>query len=173
MKLLIQLAQMLFDLQNYYDAIAILSGLDSNSIWRINQHFERLDQGSKETLNDLRDFFDIMHSYQPLREKMETAIRTETPVLPDFGRLLSNLFQYYDATVTFVGGLINVRKCKGVYKMITRIEECGRGRFAFLPIEQVQTKIDQLEDLDEERLIAMSYEIEREDGTLLDEEDQF
>jgi hypothetical protein len=65
--------------------------------------------------------------------------------------------------------LINVRKCKGVYKMITRIEEFCRGRYTFLPIDQVQAKIDLLEDLDEDMLQSMSYEVEKEDGTLLDE----
>jgi hypothetical protein len=54
--------------------------------------------------------------------------------------------------------------------MITRIEEFCRGRFAFLSIDQIQAKIDQLEDLDEDTLIAMSFEIEKDDGTLLDEQ---
>jgi hypothetical protein len=108
-------------------------------------------------------------NFKELRAKYEAALRTESPVLPFIGVFLSDLFKYYDATQTFVGGLINVRKCKGVYRMITKIEEFCRGRFMFLPIDQVQTKIDQLEDMDEDKLIAMSYEVEKEDGTVLDE----
>jgi hypothetical protein len=169
MNLLVQLAQKLFDLQNYYDGMAVLSGFDSNSMFRLNGHVERLDQTSKDVLNNLREICVPAANFKELRSRYEQALRTESPVLPYIGVFLSDLFKYYDATQTFVNGLINVRKCKGVYKMITRIEEFCRGRFAFLPIDQVQVKIDQLEDLDEDKLIAMSYEVEKEDGTLLDE----
>jgi hypothetical protein len=53
--------------------------------------------------------------------------------------------------------------------MISKIEEFMRGKFHFLMIDQVQTKIDQFVDQDEDNLMAMSLEIEREDGTFLDE----
>jgi hypothetical protein len=166
MKLLIDLAQMLFNLQNYYDGMAVLSGFDSNSMFRLNQHVERLGPVAKETLETLRALCLPDANFKELRLRYEAALRTESPVLPYIGVLLSDLFKYYDATQTFVNGLINVRKCKGVYKMITRIEEFCRGKFAFLPIYQVQAKIDQLEDIDEDKLLEMSYKIEKEDGTL-------
>lgn len=169
MTLLLQLAQMLFDLQNYYDGMAVLSGFDSNSMFRLKIHLERLDQTSKDALNNLRELCVPTANFKNLRASYESALRKEAPVLPYIGVLLSDLFKYYDATQTFVNGLINVRKCKGVYKMITRIEEFSRGRFLFLPIDQVQAKIEQLEDLDEDKLIALSYEVEKDDGTLLDE----
>jgi hypothetical protein len=169
MKLLLQLADRLFAIQNYHDGMAVLSGFDSNSMFRLNQHIERLDQASKDILTTLRELCVPAASFKHPRTMYETALRTGTPVLPYIGVFLSDLFKYYDATQTFVNGLINVRKCKGVYKLITRIEEFCRGRFAYLPIDQIQTKIDQLEDLDEEILLAMSNEVEKEDGTLLDE----
>jgi hypothetical protein len=149
MKLLIELAQILFNLQNYYDGMAVLSGFDSNS----------KAQWTTQCLPD--------GNFKELRTRYEAALRTESPVPPHIGVLLSDLFKYYDATQTFVNGLINVRKCKGVYKMITRIEEFSRGKFTFLPIYQVQEKIGELEDLDEDTLMAKSFEVEKEDGTLL------
>jgi hypothetical protein len=168
MKLLVELAQLLFNAHNYYDGMAVLSGFDSNSMFRLNQHVERLDQQSKDTLTTLRELCVPAANFKELRTRYEQALRTESPVLPYIGVFLSDLFKYYDATQTFVNGLINVRKCKGVYKMITRIEEFCRGRYSYLPIDQVQAKIDQLEDLDEDALIAMSNEAEKDDGTLLD-----
>jgi hypothetical protein len=168
MKLLLQLAQRLFEIQNYYDGMAVLSGFDSNSMFRLKQHVARLGHRSSGILVRLREIGLPDANFKELRIQYETALRTETPVLPYIGVFLSDLFKYYEGTKTFVECLINVRKCKGICKIITRIEEFCRARFAYLAIDQVQAKIDQLEDIDEETLIAMSVAVEKDDGTLLD-----
>lgn len=170
MEQLIELARLLFELRNYYDGMAILSGFDSNSMFRLNQHFERLPAPSRETLTSLRDLCVPTANFKELRTKYEEALHASKPILPYIGVLLSDLFKYYDATQTFVNGLINVRKCKGVYKMIARIEEFCRDKYYFLPIDQVQAKIDALDDMDEDTLLAKSLEVEKEDGSIADDQ---
>jgi hypothetical protein len=169
MEQLIELARMLFELRNYYDGMAVLSGFDSNAMFRLNQHIERLQPASRETLISLRDLCVPTGFFKELRKKYEEALHASKPILPYIGVLLSDLFKTYDATPTFVNGLINVRKCRGVYKMIANIEEFCRDKYYFLPIDQVQAKIDALVDMEEDTLLAKSLEIEKEDGSIPDD----
>jgi hypothetical protein len=170
MDALADLANWLFEKQNFYDGMGVLSGFDANSVFRMNAHMELLKPSTKEMLARLRELTVPAGNFKELRAKYDQALTNSTPAMPYIGVLLSDLFKYYDATQTFVNGLINVRKCKGVYKMIARIEEFCRDKYCFLPIDQVQAKIDALQDYDEDTLMAMSFEIEKEDGTILNED---
>jgi hypothetical protein len=167
---LAELADWLFNQQNFYDGMAVLSGFDANSIFRLNQHVELLKPSTREILGKLRDVSVATGNFKELRQRYDQALTNSTPALPYIGVLLSDLFKYYDAAQTFVNGLINVRKCKGVYKMIAKIEEFCRDKYCFFPIDQVQAKIDALQDYDDDALMAMSFEVEKEDGTILNED---
>jgi hypothetical protein len=52
--------------------------------------------------------------------------------------------------------------------MIARIEEFCRDKYYFLPIDHVQAKID---DMDEDTLLAKSLKVEKEDGSIRDDQD--
>jgi hypothetical protein len=80
---------------------------------------------------------------------------------------LSDLFEYYDATQTFVNRLINVRKTESAYMMISKIEEFMRTKYKFLSIDRIQATIDELRDQDEDDLMSMFLEAEREEGASL------
>ena len=49
--------------------------------------------------------------------------------------------------------------------MISKIEEFTRSRYNFLPIDQVQVKIDDLKSYEEDMLISMSFEVEKDGAT--------
>jgi hypothetical protein len=168
MEKLIDLCQALFSDFNFYDAMGILSGFDANSCFRLNAHVAKLNPAYKEKLDAIRDQCLPTGNFKELRNQYEKALNAAKPVLPYIGVLLSDLFKYYDATQTFVNGLINVRKTRGVYKMIAKIEEFAGTKYAYRPIDQVQQKIDDLGDFDEDDLMKWSMEIEKDDGTLLD-----
>lgn len=165
MEKLIQVADYLFNERNYFDAMGILSGFDSNSLFRCTVHISLLSAKAQDTLEKLRNACNTEGNFKNLRQMYDQATSQNKPALPYIGVLLSDLFKYYDATQTFCDGLINVRKCKGVYKMISKIEEFMRTKYNLLPIDQVQAKIDELKDYEEDTLISMSWEIEPDGAT--------
>ena len=162
MEHLVEVARQLFDNGNYYDAMGIVGGFDGNAMFRCKAHFQMMNPKSQEVLNHLREQCDADGNFKNLRALYEQATTHNKPALPYIGVLLSDLFKYYEATQTFCEKLINVRKCKGVYKMISKIEEFVRSRYNFLAIDQVQVKIDELKSYEEDMLIAMSYEVEKD-----------
>ena len=165
MEQLIEVARLLFDMKNYYDAMAIISSFDSPDIYRLKIHLSLMQQQYQDSLAMMLEQCDTEGNFSKLRKLYDDALNNSKPALPYIGVLLSDLFKYYDATPTFIGGLINVRKFKGVYKMIHKIEEFMRDKFYFLSIDQVQSKIDQFIDYDIDSLNEMSYEIEKDGAT--------
>jgi hypothetical protein len=169
MEQLIQLAQVLFDMRNFLDAMGVISGFEANSVFRLNGHFERLSPSAKEMLNDLKSRCSSEGNFKGMRVQFDQALASGKPVVPYIGMLLSDLFKYYDATQTWVNGLINVRKCKGVYNLMSKIEEFMVKPHDFYGIDQVQTKIENLPDIDEDELMALSQEIEGENGVVVED----
>ena len=168
MEQLIELSDHLFNMRNYYDAMGILSAFESNSIFRLKVHLSQISAASQEKLQNMQQKCVPDGNFAQLRKLYEQATSNTQPVIPYIGVLLSDLFKYYDGTATFVNNLINVRKVKGVYKMINNIEEFMRKKYSFIPIDQVQKKIEELPDIDDDQLYEASCEIEKEGATLAD-----
>ena len=159
----IDVMRRLFDLKNYFDSMAILGGLDSNALFRMKVHFSLLSQQDKETLEKIQKECTPDKAFANLRKLFDQAIESRQPSLPYIGVLLSDLFKFDDATQPFINGLMNIRKVKKVYQMISKIEAFSAIRYPFLPIDQVQTKLDNLdkiENLDEDRLVDLSISCE-------------
>ena len=115
-----------------------------------------------EKLQDLQKKMDVNGNFVALRTLYNKCLNTSQPALPYIGVLLSDLFKYYESTQEYVNKLINIRKFKGVYKMIAKIEEFMRDKYCIYAIDQVQAKIDQFEDQDEDVLYEMSNDVEKE-----------
>jgi hypothetical protein len=169
MEQFVTLAQVLFDMNNYLDSMGVISGFEANSMFRLNSHFERLSPSAKENLNTLKTKCSSENNFKGLRVLFDQALRGGHAVVPYIGVLLSDLFKYYDATQTRVNGLINVRKCRGVYNLMTRIEDFMASRYPFDVIEQIQQKIEDLPDIQEDDLMAMSQRAEGDDGAIPDQ----
>ncbi|KAH0791293.1 RasGEF domain containing protein [Histomonas meleagridis] len=162
MEWFISLAQELFDLNNFYDAMCVLSSFEANSIYRLREHRKLLSPQSQERLQDLQTKMDINGNFVSLRNLYNKCLTSSTPALPYIGVLLSDLFKYYEGTQEYVNKLINIRKFKGVYKMIAKIEEFMRDKYCIYAIDQVQAEIDKFEEQDEDVLYEMSNDVEKE-----------
>ena len=162
MEFFIQLAQELFNLNNFYDGMCVLQSFEQNSIFRLNVHKTLIRQQYQEIYKKLQDLSSLEQNYHQLRNLYKECLSKGKPALPYIGVLLSDLFKYYDGTKTFIDGLINVRKFRRIYQMISGIEEFTRDRYYFYQIEQVQAKIEEIGELDEDVLLERSALIERE-----------
>jgi hypothetical protein len=169
MEKLIQLAQALFEMRDYLDAMAIVSGFDSNSIFRLKQHVERLSKPAKGILSHLKELFSPDNNFKELRKIHEEALTRGEPVIPYIGLLQSDLFKYYEAMSSYINGLINIRKLKGVYQLLLKFEAFMRSQFEFYVVDQIQNKIEELPGYNEDARMAMSFQAENAEGGLLNE----
>lgn len=165
MKYFIELAHHLYQLRNYYDAINVLGGFDSNALYRMPVHFSILPQASKDLLEQLRSDLSTEHRCANIRALQDKGHDDGVPLVPNISIFLGDLFTYDDATVAYVDSLINVRKLKTIYKLITKIEMFQDFSYNLLGVDQVQTKIEQIKMKDEDMLIERSMEVERDGAT--------
>jgi len=161
----IEVARILFEMRNFFDTVGILGGFDSNAIFRLKVHLSLISSSSKDSLSKLKTECSTEKNFLNLRNHYDSALKNRIPALPYIGVLLSDLFKYDEATQLFVNGLINVRKVKKVYQMISKIEEFMQSKYMFLSVDQVQEKLDQLKNIDEDESIERSILIEK-DGSL-------
>lgn len=159
MKYLIDLMKELDKMNNLFDANCIVGGFDSNSIHRLELHFSLLPQESKKILEEMRTKFDPSGSFVNLREAQKNLASNE-PCVPYIGMFLGDLFKYDDSTPLYIEGLINVKKMQRVHELISNILSYSRFRYNFLSVDQVQRKIDQLPEVDEDYLYDLSNEVE-------------
>jgi hypothetical protein len=169
MGILVQLPKQLVDLENYFDASAIYSAFDSNSIFRLKQHFLQLTEGTNSILENLSQVFSTNHNFKALRARQQNGLERYAPVIPYFGLLQSDLFKYSEAVATYNKGLINVRKVKGAYQSILKFEVFKRVEFEFRVSEQIQSKIEELPGLSPNVAFVLSSQIETDDGAISDD----
>lgn len=162
MAYLIECMTALDKMNNFFDSSSILGGFDSNPMHRLNLHFSLLSSDHKKVLDDLRQKFDPSGNFNELRDAQKTVANQNQPIVPYLGMFLSDLFKYDDAIALYVDGLINVKKMQRVYELISTILSYSRFHYNFLSVDQVQLKIDQFVDIDEDKLFDMSYEVEPE-----------
>lgn len=165
MKYLIDLMKELDKMNNLFDANSILGGFESNSIHRLELHFSLLSQDSKKILEDMKIKFDPSGSFASLREAQKILSTSSDPCVPYIGMFLGDLFKYDDSTPLYIDKLINVKKMLRVYELISSMLSYSRFRYNFLSVDQVQRKIDQLHEVDEDYLYDLSTEVEP-DGTV-------
>jgi hypothetical protein len=151
---LLALANNLFDMNNFFHVSSLVSGFESNELYDLIRG-AALSKESKEIMKRLELIRTIDGNFKELRNLNDQALASGKPALPYLGVLLSDLVKYYDGTPTWVNGLINVKKVKGVYKLINFFEEFFKHKYCFYPIDQVLAKIDALPNYDEHTLSAM------------------
>jgi hypothetical protein len=62
--------------------MTIFSGFDYNAMFRLNQHIEKLQLASRETLTSLRDLCVATGNFTELRKKYEEVLQASKPILP-------------------------------------------------------------------------------------------
>ena len=77
--------------------------------------------------------------------------------MPNITIYLGHLFVYDDSTQTYINNLINVRKLRGLYTQISKIESFRSPKFNFAIIDQVQAGFNKMQEVDENALMTKSF----------------
>ncbi|EAX88468.1 RasGEF domain containing protein [Trichomonas vaginalis G3] len=159
----IDVMQCLFDLQNYCDTYAILGGFESPEVFRLHNHFSQLPKKERDFFNKVHKIFMEGGSNMKLiRELHESSQKTEKPIIPYLGILLSDIFKYCDVEKNTIDGMLNISKSLKTFSYIEAFLSFKKHKYYFLPIIQVQDKLDVLPFLDSTYLYELSLDIEND-----------
>lgn len=161
MERLIKLGSLLFDMNNYFDGASIILAFIEPQLDNLVGHKAKLKQETQDTLANLIVLCQPADNYAPLRKKQTEALNNRNPVMPLISVLLQDIFNTSTNAENYVDGLINVLKCKRVYKCIMDLEVFMREKYCFLSIDQVQAKIDQFQDYDNDFLFDLAASVEK------------
>jgi len=162
----VELMRHLYQMRNFCDAFAISGGLQSNEIYRLVQHRKLLPKATIDFMYKMNDtLVNGGTNMKLVRELHNEARLKDEPAIPFFAVLLSDLFKYIQVVESVVEGMINITRCKKTYLFIKNIEVYKKNQYSFMPIEQIQQKIDSLLTYDPSLLMEMSMEAESNEAT--------
>ncbi|KAH0786930.1 RasGEF domain containing protein [Histomonas meleagridis] len=154
-----QVMRHLYKMYNFYDTSSISFALNSEQISRLKTHKDALAVSDHKFIDEMNSIFGDS-STKLIQEQHQIALKKKVPSLPHLGVLL-NFLGRYDATLpNTIDGLINVVKCAKTYKLIKDIEVFKKPQYQFLPIQQIQEIIGNLQAMEEEAMTMASAEIE-------------
>ena len=165
MRFLIEVMAELEKMRNFFDLCSIFGGFNAQPIFRLNQHKARLPVEMQELLERVAEVESPLNNYANARQWHQTALNTNQPVLPHLPVLLGDIFKYNDGTKAMIDGLVNLRKCYRMLKLIRSFEDFKHHKYCFLPIEQVARQLEKISGMEEDALMELSYDVEPMDAT--------
>jgi hypothetical protein len=137
----------LWELQNFWDAFSVWCGIDKFPfLIKFKEIASWIPQKDHQTLELIKKYWDDEGGSNPLKRKLHDAAReSKQPSVPYLGLLLSDLFRYVEAEIPELHGeLINISKFTKIHHFIKLFESFKNPKYCFLPVDQVQGKLDNL-----------------------------
>lgn len=158
---LINIADHLRKLNNFSTLMAFVAVFNSSSINRLKHTFSELPPKTLETLNDLTRLMDIYEGHREYKSQLESS---SPPCIPYLGMYLSELVFLDEANDTLIGDLINFRKCRILFNIISKIRHYQQIGYNLQSVYQIQKFLLNLQPkLDEKEMYKLSCIIEPKD----------
>mmetsp|Transcript_7580 Transcript_7580/g.13216 ORF Transcript_7580/g.13216 Transcript_7580/m.13216 type:complete len:782 (+) Transcript_7580:21-2366(+) len=149
----VQLGEELRLLNNYQSLMAILAGLNTSAVHRMNRHWDSLPKKKLKLWDDLNDLMSSDNSFKLYRQALDEA---SLPALPYVGVHLTDLFFKEDANPDMVEDKINYRKRELVYESIEHIQRFQAVPYQFDKPEPASTFLRNPASLGEDLLYELS-----------------
>ncbi|KAH0794342.1 RasGEF domain containing protein [Histomonas meleagridis] len=134
----VKVMMFLNEMHNYFDLFNFLGGFDRPEI---GPFISLLTRSQKNFIADLQNKIGDNPSISPkIREMHKEALeKSDKPCLPHLTLLLGDISRY-DVPDKF-GNLINLSKCKKLFKLTKEVEKFKKRKYCFLPINQILEKL--------------------------------
>ena len=159
---IIKLLRHLRDLNNYNGVMAVIAGLNTSSVRRLQKTWAGLGFRTISTLHEIESTMDPKMNYQTYRELENKLRASNQPFVPFMGLYLKDLTFSNDGNPKLLqNGLVNFSKNWAIYDLISKIDKCKDVRYTDLPANTPQSEklyeyCKQLIALPEKRLYSYS-----------------
>jgi hypothetical protein len=107
----IDIADQLYNLNNFNGLFSVFSGLNSSSIYRLKVTWQGISESSKEIFKKLSEATATSPNFRPMRIRI---VSVKPPCIPYIGLYLTDLTFIQDGCPKYLNGKINFIKCSQV-----------------------------------------------------------
>lgn len=162
--------QNLKTLKNFQTLFAVLTGLTTSSVTRLNQTWTEVTPRFKEIHNDLLAIMSRESNFKTYREFLRYAALPCIPflgeclkdavflTLPDV--ILKDVLTIEEQHPDTVNGLINFQKRQHLFRAITTLQGYQQRPFNLQPVHQIATFLNNFPRKDEKELYELSHKLE-------------
>ncbi|KAH3756919.1 Ras-specific guanine nucleotide-releasing factor 1 [Pelomyxa schiedti] len=122
----IDLAQTLWDIHDICSCMAVLSGLNNSSVFRLKRTWEKISKTAAKKLEDIRACTETRGNYHALRQRLHNI---SPPALPYIGLYLTDLTFIEEGGCGYHDGLINFYKQRQIAAVILELKVYQTQRF--------------------------------------------
>ncbi|KAJ5073248.1 guanine nucleotide exchange factor [Anaeramoeba ignava] len=141
----IQIAHRCFELNNFYALFAIMSGLQSDSIFRLRNSWEHVSVEQKRQFDKLTTVVNPANNYRKYRQILSEI---NFPCIPFLDLILYDISLIESEHETFHEKnkkLINLKKLSAISKIVEFMQLCQLSIYKFRLVQAIHTYLDSLQ----------------------------
>lgn len=153
----VEVAERLFELNNFNGVFAVCSGLCLASVYRLKKTWNGIGEGHKQKYQKLHRLISRDKNFAEIRTKIKNV---KPPCIPYIGLYLTDLTFIEEGNQKYVNGKINFVKCQHFAEVIRDMQTYQNTKYVFATEKSLNEMITTLTYLSEKEQQEKSLEVE-------------